>query len=627
MSIIISDYDIDIPRNFKPAHFGRIVTAQLHNMSDASQTGYGQCSYLRLVDENGRINCSLVLGKARVAPLKKVTIPRLELTAATVSVRVSSMLKEELDYEKLQDLYWTDSKVVLGFIGNESRRFHVYVANRVQFLRDHISPEQWQYVESRSNPADEGSRGVNAKEFMQKSQWIRGPELFFFFFFFVFQRKNFITKLFQKDFLDNNSPEFLWQTEDQWPRQGSYENEVQESSEEVRKVTANTTVIEEHGNMLSRFERFSNWQGLKTAAALCVEYKRRLRMSINTADRNPPVDERLQIDGRSCKAESCPATRIMVKDLEQAEVEILKLVQANAFDKEMKTLKEFQAQTKGVRKDRQCDKEKKAFLKKTSSLNALDPYLDAIGVIRVGGRITKANLADSLKNPVILPKTSHITELIIRHAHEKTHHSGRGVTLNELRSNGYWIIGNAAVRRFISRCVRCRYLRGTAGEQKMANLPNSRVEPAPPFSYCTVDCFGPWYVKEGRREMKRYGTLFTCMASRAIHIEVAHSMETDSFLQALRRVIARRGPIRELRSDQGTNFVGAENELKRALQEMDDEEIKAELLKHNIDWIRNPATASNFGGAWERQIRSVRKIMAALMKQQFRRRIVANSIM
>ena len=106
-------------------------------------------------------------------------------------------------------------------------------------------------------------------------------------------------------------------------------------------------------------------------------------------------------------------------------------------------------------------------MKKTSILNALDPYLDAIGVLREGGRITKANLTDSLKNPVILPKSGHITELVIRHAHEKTHHSGRGITLNELCSNGYWIInGNAAVRRFISRCVRCRYLRGTAGEQK-----------------------------------------------------------------------------------------------------------------------------------------------------------------
>ena len=105
------------------------------------------------------------------------------------------------------------------------------------------------------------------------------------------------------------------------------------------------------------------------------------------------------------------------------------------------------------------------------------------------------------------------------------------------------------------------------------------------------------------------------MVSRAIHIEVGHSLETDSFLQALRRVIVRRGPIRELCSDQGTNSVGAENDLKRALQDMDDEKIKAELRKHNIDLIRNPATANNFGSAWERQIRSVRNVMGALLKQ------------
>ena len=182
----------------------------------------------------------------------------------------------------------------------------------------------------------------------------------------------------------------------------------------------------------------------------------------------------------------------MVQDLEQAEVEILKIVQRDAFDKEVKTLKESQAQTEGVCKDHQCAKERKALLKKTSSLNTLDPYLDVTGVLRVGGWIMKANPTDSLKNPVILPKTGHNSELIIRHIHKKTHHSGRGVTLNELRSNGYWIINsNAAVRRFISRCVRCRSLGGTAREQKMASLPKSRVEPVPPFSYCAVNCFGP----------------------------------------------------------------------------------------------------------------------------------------
>ena len=190
------------------------------------------------------------------------------------------------------------------------------------------------------------------------------------------------------------------QTEDHWPRQGSYENEIQESSPEVKKVTANTTVIEIYGSMLSRFERSSNWQGFKTAVALCVVHKRRLRMIISTADEKTPVDESLRINGRNCKTESCPAPGIMVQDLEQAEVEILKIIQRDAFDKEVKTLKESQVQTEGARKDRQCAKERKALMKKPSSLNTLDPYLDVSG--EYGGRITRVNLTGSLKNPVIL---------------------------------------------------------------------------------------------------------------------------------------------------------------------------------------------------------------------------------
>jgi len=171
------------------------------------------------------------------------------------------------------------------------------------------------------------------------------------------------------------------------------------------------------------------------------------------------------------------------------------------------------------------------------------------------------------------------------------------------------------VRQVISKCVKCRYIRGTTGEQKMSDLPKSRLEPSPPFTYCGLDYFGPWYIKRGRSTVKRYGALFTCLASRAIHIEVAESLDTDSFLQALRRFICRRGPVREIYSDRGTNFIGAESELKKALNEMDDLKIKAVLLKDNIDWIKNPASASNFGGVWERQIRSVRNVMNCLIRE------------
>ena len=117
----------------------------------------------------------------------------------------------------------------------------------------------------------------------------------------------------------------------------------------------------------------------------------------------------------------------------------------------------------------------------------------------------------------------------------------------------------------------------------MSDSPEDGLYQEPPFTYCAVDYFGPWIVKEKRKELKRYGVLCTCMASRAIHLVVAHSLETDSFINALRRFICRRGSIRQMRSDQGTNFVGAK-ELKEALGELDHDKIGKELLQNNCDW-------------------------------------------
>ena len=151
----------------------------------------------------------------------------------------------------------------------------------------------------------------------------------------------------------------------------------------------------------------------------------------------------------------------------------------------------------------------------------------------------------------------------------------------------------------------------------MADLPEDRLKSAPPFTYCAADYFGPFMVKEKRKEIKRYGVIFTCMASRAIHLEIANSLDTDSFLNAFRRLTSRRVPVRQLRSDQGTNFVGARRELMAALNEMDHEQIKSSLFKEHWDWITfkiNVPSASHMGGVWERQIRTVRNVLSSLLQ-------------
>ena len=185
-----------------------------------------------------------------------------------------------------------------------------------------------------------------------------------------------------------------------------------------------------------------------------------------------------------------------------------------------------------------------------------------------------------LKHPILLPKNGHITSVIIDFYHRKVGYGGKGMTINEIRSNGFWVINcTAAVKSMISKCVDCRKLRGKTCQQKMSDLPEERLIEEPPFSYCGVDVSGPFLVKEGRKIHKRYGAMFTCLCSSAVHVETTNSMATDSFIQALKRLISRRGNIRIILSNNGSNFIGASTELKRAFSEMDKKKMDNFLME------------------------------------------------
>ena len=243
----------------------------------------------------------------------------------------------------------------------------------------------------------------------------------------------------------------------------------------------------------------------------------------------------------------------------------------------------------------------------------MDPFIAEDGIIRVGGRLKIFTHNKNLLHPIVLPKNAIISKKILEWCHISIGHSGRGVTLNQLRNLGFWIIcGNSVTRSIINKCIICRSLRGKFGTQKMAELQRRRATDSHPFTYCGVDI-----IKEGRKGLKIYGAMFTCLASRAVHIDITNSMETDSFILALRRFIARRGNVRSITSENDTNFVGANNELKKAFNEMNHQQIQHFLANTGADWLiwsKNAPAASDMGGVWERQIRSARSILASLLK-------------
>ena len=291
---------------------------------------------------------------------------------------------------------------------------------------------------------------------------------------------------------------------------------------------------------------------------------------------------------------------VSLEDIQSAEREIIKSVQKEYFKDEIEALK------------------KKQRLKSSSCIIRLNPFIDSKGVLRVGGRIRKSALEKNIQHPILMPRYCRITQLMIEWCHSQVAHAGRGMTINAVRTSGYWVINcNAAVRSIISKCVRCKNLRGKFQQQQMADLPKDRISEEPPFSYCGIDMFGHFTVKDGRKEKKRYGALFTCLSSRAVYIEVTHDMTTDSFIMSFRRLIRHRGHVQMIRTDNGTNFVGVSAELIESFQEMDHVRIGEFLQQNGGEWIwwkRNPPLASNMGGVWERQIRTARNILNSLLK-------------
>ena len=369
-------------------------------------------------------------------------------------------------------------------------------------------------------------------------------------------------------------PAFLKQPSEEWPV-WEPSQPVDKEQLELRKEKVCMAVVGVPVDPIDTLlGRYSLWPAMRRGVARV--------MAIQKAQR----------DGESVVME------LTTEHLQEAENAIFKHLQRQNYMKEIAALEDCKP------------------ILRSSKLARLTPRLKE-GLIVSTGRLRNAPIPEAVRCPVVLPNDHHAVEVLIRHIHFSHGHAGREYMLAELRRR-FWIIGaTSIVRRVLGKCVECRRRAAQPCEQQMAQLPEDRVTPGgAAFKHVGVDYFGPFLAKRGRGTVKRYGCLFTCLTSRAVHIEVAHSLSTSSFMNCLSRFMARRGRPEVLRSDNGTNFVGADRELREAVSNLDNSALRDQLLDQGIKWRFNPPQASHMGGVWERQIRTTRRVLTGLSREQ-----------
>ena len=467
---------------------GDVVSTELHIFADASETAHAAVAYVRREVKNvtgeTEVSVNFLFGKSRLNPIRIIqTIPRLELTSAALAAKVKLMLVPELDMSFESVSFWTDSMIVLNSIRNRTTRFKTFVANRLSFIRSASDVSDWNYVPSQLNPADVGSRGADPEGV---KLWLQGPE-------------------------------FLAQSKEAWPDEPSVGDAMPETEVKASPVCLAGVTGAEVSPCDTLMTHYSSFHRLKKAVA----WYHRLFEVVKSGDfKRFCVARRRGLRPRGTEWR----TELEVPDLERAERVILRHVQTDLSD------------FPGQLADGPVE------VKKGSQLAELRPLMKD-GLMVVGGRLgASPSIPEAAKHPVIIPRGHHVGRLLMREAHITVGHQGRDHTLWRLRER-FWVIGASAdVRKLVKSCVVCRKVNARPQTQMMADLPKSRITSGgPAFEKVGLDVFGPIVVKSGRKEKNRYGLMCTCMVTRAVHVEMLDSLRTDSLINAVRRIGARRG--------------------------------------------------------------------------------------
>lgn len=528
---------------------------EVHGFADASQKGYAAAVYLKCINEN-TVSVSLIFSKTKVAPLKTISLPRLELMASVMLANMVNHFKGIVKHSDYSYHYWSDSQIALAWIHDDPHKRAVFVSHRVSEIQQISDSSQWRYVCTSENPADLGTRGISPSQLKESNLWWHGPEFL----------KTFIAG----SYINQSDDKVVLPPEDNLKLKSVKPNTVLQTFLSNRKPD----IIEISSNILKfsfeKLNKFSTLNKLIRVVAYCLRFK---------------------------KCNRSGHVHINPSEYEKSLKVIVQMVQNEVYSEEISSLEAGEG------------------IHKQSHLYQLHPFLNADdGLLRVSGRLENAShLNYDQKFPIILPRNHVVSRLIVRHAHLSSLHGTQQET-HMLISQRYYIAkSKSLVKLIVNHCITCFRQRCSSQQQQMGLLPAPRVTPNRPFLNCGVDFAGPIELKKfkGRcnSHYKSYFAIFICFSTKAIHLEVVIDLSTPAFIAAFRRFIARRGFVKNLYSDCGSNFVGAKRIITRSLSEVEtkwNEEIAQELSEFHTEWHYNPPVAPHFGGLWEAGVKSVK---------------------
>lgn len=541
----------EFDRKLKPSN--AVGGPEIHGFSDGGEQGFGAVIFLRWKLDDGSYRCVPVMIKSFVAPLKKKSIPRLELLGCLALSRMCDTCQKTLEFARIKEakrFLWVDSTTALSWIRTPPKEFRPFVSARVAEIQETVGTEDFLYVRSSCNPADALTRGIEAERL---ADWLEGPPFL--------KQPDIDWPKFQEDV--RNFPEGVVET----MKEKKPSEKPLKRDRRIKGVRASSVTDKKDNAILSHLlAACSSFSKARRTLAYVLRFVQNTR---KTSVRNGSIS---------------------VEELTSSEKRLFKWCQLHL---DVATLD-------------------KMFIAKE----------DQDGLLRVHGRLEDIrSLPDDMRNPILLPRNHPLVCLLLTHLHLKRGHCGYKSLMHEARKK-FWIIGLRDMSKHLTNeCITCRKLRKKPLDQLMGQIPSLRVAAGfPAFSNTAIDMFGPVHIRLNRKTLKEAQVvIFTCMTSRAVHLELVSDKSTAAFLMAFRRFACLRGHPNNCWSDCGTNFVGAQGYLNEIIQGWDIPRIQSVLSEEftcDFKWQWNIPHASHQNGVVESLIKSVRQGLNSTCKNQ-----------